>query len=60
MTTKTEKVQKVNQDANHFDFFPCFLGTLPRNSKTLGIMGLHWALLQTKQQYVWKKYAHLN
>ena len=38
MTTKTEKVQK---DANHFDFFSCFLGTLPRNSETLGIMGLH-------------------
>ena len=52
MTTKTEKVQKVNQGANHFDFFSCFLGTLPRNSKTLGIVGLHWALLQTKQQYV--------
>lgn len=51
MTTKTEKVQKVNQDANHSDF-SCFLGTLPRNSETLGIMGLHWALLQTKQQYV--------
>ena len=47
MTTKTEKVQKVNQDANHFDFFSCFLGTLPRNSETPGIMGLHWALLQS-------------
>lgn len=41
MTTKTQKVQKVNQDANHSDFFSCFLGTLPRNSETLGTMGLY-------------------
>lgn len=59
MTTKTEKVQKVNQGANHFDFFSVF-GNVATDSETLGIMGLYWALLQTKQQFISEKYAHLN